>query len=66
MNNTNWEKYKRVLHAVELGCNKASLIKERFGSNGVYIVKKLVLMGCVSYEKGNIYKKIQDLPFTNL
>lgn len=66
MNGIDQEKYERVLYAVEHGCSDALSIKERFGTNGVYILKKLVKLGCVLKVKGNLYKKISDLPFTKL
>lgn len=55
----------RVLNAITKGCDKLYLIEERFGTQGSYLVKKMLREGYVSKEKGGFYKKIQDLPFTN-
>lgn len=57
---------ERILHAIEGGCNTCPELKERFGNNVLYQLKKLVKLGILSKEKGGFYKKISNLPFTNV
>ena len=56
---------ERLLHAIEMGCNKSPELKERFGNNVHYYIKKLIKLGCICKLSGGFYKKISDLPFTN-
>lgn len=47
----------RILHAIEGGCNKTSELKERFGNNVVYQLKKMIKLGLIYKENGIYYKK---------